>query len=504
MGVMRFLVHPEELLEAWPEIHGAYVSGHEGRVYHTQVSLEGNVLVCRRQSSESGKLQVQWPLAGLGKPVISTSTLPEREQPYVLAVELARGKIAQLRDQAAAWELAGMSIPVEYRKSHQAAYALFTESIGLQDTPAGASNVAARAIEQACRAAEVLARSYCLQRLEVRRQQSPQLPASLGCHLESLDAQAGEAVGFAEQFSAAAVPISWDRIEPVEGTYHWDLVDSQVEWCEERRIWVLGGPLLDLSAGGLPAWLEQWSQDFPNLLSFVCDFVETAMSRYAGRIRSWEVCAGTNAGGAFGLDDEHRIMLAARALEVASRVDAESTLLVRVDQPWGENQARGHFRLSPLQYVDALMRSGVGLAGVNLEIVVGYEPRGSAFRDLLDVSRLLDLWSCLGAPLYVTLACPSAAGADPGTFSGIAVGAPQCGEEWSEGLQAKWIDRYLPVLMAKQSVVGVFWAHYSDARRHTFPHAGLLGLDGSVKSSFRRFQDFRASYQRGREGLSQM
>jgi hypothetical protein len=170
MGVMRFLVHPEELLEACPEMLGAYVSGHEGRVYQTQVSLEGNLLVCRRQSSESGKLQVAWPLAGVGKPVIATSTLPERAQPYVLAVELARGKIAQLRDQAATWELAGMSIPAEFRRSHDAAYALFTESIGLQESPAEASAAAARAIENAFYAADVLARSYCVQRLEVRRQ----------------------------------------------------------------------------------------------------------------------------------------------------------------------------------------------------------------------------------------------------------------------------------------------------------------------------------------------
>ena len=499
MGVMRFLVYPEELLDAWPEIYGAYISGHEGRVFHTQVSLEGNVLTCRRQSSESGKLQVQWPLAGAGKPVISTSTLPEREQPYVLAVELARGKIAQLRDQAAAWEQAGMSISADYRRSHDAAYALFAQSIGLQETPGEASAIAGRAIEKACEAADALTRSYCRQRLDVRRQQSPQLPASLGCYFESLEPE-DEVEGFAELFSAAAVPIKWSEVEPIEGNYHWDLIDAQVNWCVEHRIWLLGGPLLDLSAGGLPQWLERWSDDFPNLLSFVCDFVETAMSRYAGRIRSWEVCAGTNEGGAFGLDDEHRIMLAARALEVASRVDAESTLLVRVDQPWGENQARGRFRLSPLQFVDALMRSGVGLAGVNLELAVGYEPRGSAHRDLLDVSRLLDLWGYLGAPLYVTLGLPSRPESDPQAISEINVAEPQCGEPWSETLQARWIERYLPILMAKQSVVGVFWAHYSDARPHELPHAGLLGLDGHPKQSFEQIKDFRAAYQRDRDG----
>jgi hypothetical protein len=79
------------------------------------------------------------------------------------------------------------------------------------------------------------------------------------------------------------------------------------------------------------------------------------------------------------------------------------------------------------------------------------------------------------------------------------VSDPQFDQEWSERLQAEWIDRYLPIFMAKQSVVGIFWASYSDAADHDFPYAGLIRDDGSPKSSLDTFRELRAGYQRGRD-----
>jgi len=88
--------------------------------------------------------------------------------------------------------------------------------------------------------------------------------------------------------------------------------------------------------GGLPKWLAQWESDYWNLQSFICDFVETVMSRYLGRIRIWEVAARPNAGGALALTEENRLTLVAKILEVARQVDQEGQFLIRIDQPWGE------------------------------------------------------------------------------------------------------------------------------------------------------------------------
>ena len=228
----------------------------------------------------------------------------------------------------------------------------------------------------------------------------------------------------------------------------------------------LRGPAPNFSQDGLPEWLGSWTKDVANLQSLVCDYVETAVARYAGQIRKWEVCACGNTGGALGLSEEDRLGLVARALDVVRQVDDEIQVMVQIDQPWGGYQARGMHRLSPLQFVDALLRSGIGLSAVNLELAVGFRPRGSAPRDLLELSRMLDGWALLGIPLSVTLAAPSESRAvDPQASPTIQAESDGWNEPWGETAQADWIDAVLPVLMAKQSVVGIFWTHFPTARR---------------------------------------
>ncbi len=193
-------------------------------------------------------------------------------------------------------------------------------------------------------------------------------------------------------------------------------------------------------------------------------------------------------------------MLAARAVEVARQVDDELQLSIRVDQPWGEYQAEGGYRLSPLQFVDALVRSGVGLTGVTLEFAVGYDPGGSASRDRLELLRLIDLWSSLGLALSVSLAFPSQARRSGDPEAAADVSEPQWKMPWSEPAQAAWLAETLSLLMAKPSVVGIEWSRFSDAVPHRFPNAGLLRPDGSAKPALERLTRFRQSYwQRGRD-----
>jgi len=67
----------------------------------------------------------------------------------------------------------------------------------------------------------------------------------------------------------------------------------------------------------------------------------------------------------------------------------------------------------------------------------------------------------------------------------------------SEKQQAEWIERFLPLLLAKPAVAGVDWCHFSDGERHEFPHAGLLRPDGSPKPSLESLLQFRHQPIRG-------
>ena len=494
MGVMKFQVHPDSLMAGWPEAQNAYITGFDGRVFPSRVEIEGNTVACRRPASDSGKFNVAWPVPGFGRPVLTTSSLREQETPYQLAVELARGKICQVRNQVATWDQLGMQIPDAFHPAHHEAHSLFAKSVSLKSDPVAASDLATQAITKACEAAELLTRSYTDQRLAIRVRKTGQRPVSLGCNLGHAQPDASWETLLPGTFNAAAIPIEWRYIEQEEGNYDWSWLDAQVDWCQQHKLVMLGGPLLDLSPRGLPKWLEQWGHDFFNLQSFLCDFVETAVSRYHGKIRLWEVSARVNTGGALNLSEENCLTLVARTLEVARRVDEESQFLIRIEQPWGTYQSRGQHRLAPVQFVDALLRCGVGLAGVNLEIAVGYNDRGSASRDSLDFSRMLDVWSSLEIPLHITLAFPSSNDPDPQASSGISTEPNGWKSAVSEEAQAEWVDTFLPLLIAKQSVTGIYWSHLTDAAPHDFPNAGLIDAAGRPKKALHSLAEHSKSH----------
>lgn len=484
MGLLRFFVDPIEAPPEWRQGHRAFISAFDGRVHPTKVEFDGRLLTCRRQQQESGKLHVPWVVRGRGCPVISTTSLPEREQPYVLPLELARGKLAEVREQAAAWQQLRMQIPEEFQAVQGSAFQLLAKASAAQTDLSQTCRLAQECLERAFEAADVLTRSYVVQRRVSHKAAGAHRPCLLGCRVDPLLLKAPYQKDFNQLFSAASIPIEWASIEPEEGQYHWDDLDHLVHFATEHRLFLRGGPLIDLSPNGLPAWLKTWQNDILNLPSFVCDFVETAISRYTGPIRMWEVAAHGNTGGALALSEDHRLALVARVLETAVRTHSDGAFFIRVDQPWGEYQARGQHRLSPFQFVDALLRSNLGLTGVNLEIAMGYQPAGSLSRDLLSVSRLIDAWSQLGTQLHVTVACPSSHHPDPLASPDLEVEPRGEYGGWSESTQAEWLGDFLSLLLAKPSVTGVFLSHLDDSTAHRYPHAGLINTEGRPKESW--------------------
>jgi hypothetical protein len=402
----------------------------------------------------------------------------------VLAVELARGKLSEVRENSAAWEQAGMAIPDAFRKVQKEAFQKFAQS-GSRSAPADQSaQNASASIQKSCQAASMLIDAYTIQRLANIRRSSHQAPGLLGCVVDdTILTERGEQA-FRQAFNAASVPVDWKSVEPTEGEYQWETADRLIQFCGEHRYVLRGGPLIDLSPGGLPEWLAPWKNDFLNLPSFICDYIETAIARYQGLVRTWEVAAYGNTGGALGLGEDHSLALVARTLEAANRTDSDAQFFIRIERPWGEYLRLGQHRLSPLQFVDALVRSNLGLAGAVLEINSGYGSEGSLARDMLATSRLIDVWSQLGIQIHVNIACPSAAGPDPQASPKFAVQNGVWQQGWTEDSQADWIEHAVPLLLAKPAVTGVFISHLHDAAPHRFPHAGLLDQEGAPKRMF--------------------
>ncbi|HEX4609499.1 MAG TPA: hypothetical protein VH092_14975, partial [Urbifossiella sp.] len=80
----------------------------------TRVELAAGRLVLSRETAESGFLLVPWPVGPGGAVVTTSATLRERSDPYRLLVELARGKLNQVRIQTGEWKDIGLHTPADF------------------------------------------------------------------------------------------------------------------------------------------------------------------------------------------------------------------------------------------------------------------------------------------------------------------------------------------------------------------------------------------------------
>ncbi len=297
---------------------------------------------------------------------------------------------------------------------------------------------------------------------------------------------------FLQTFNAACIPVVWREIEAAEGAYCWDLLDDQVRWCRDRGLVICLGPVMQLDARHLPDWLYAYERNFARLAEIACGFLEAVVSRYQGKVDLWIAAGRVNTADALALSEEENIRLTGRAVESLRSLDAETELLVAFDQPWAEYLRAGDRDFPPLHFADALVRAGLGLTGLGLEINVGYTPGGTLPRDPLEFSRQVDYWSLLGVPLYVLLTVPTAAHADP--LAQRRASPLAC--EWSPAFQQTWVQRYVPLLLAKPAIRGIFWGQLRDSEPHALAHGGLFDLRRHPKPALRQFASIRQAHVR--------
>jgi hypothetical protein len=341
-----------------------------------------------------------------------------------------------------------------------------------------------------------LAAEYAQQALQARRSQGRSITTWYGVRLENERPASKVGRQVANTFNMVALPISWRSTEAVEGRRTWDHVDSQVDWAHSAGLRIAAGPILELDDHGVPDWTYLWEGDFDNLLSFMLDHVRAVVERYRGKVHLWQVASRMTHGHALGLSEESRLQVVAKAITTVRKLDPTTPLIVSFDQPWAEYLANEHLDLAPLHFADALVRADLGLAGVGLEINVGYHPGGSLNRGPLAISRLIDTWSLLELPLLVALTLPSSSADDPQANSKARV---LHGDEGriSPDSQREWIERHLPLLLAKNAVQVVVWNQLTDKAPHHFPHGGLFDAADKPKPALDALKKIRQKYLTG-------
>ena len=464
-------------------------SGYDLTPAPTTVRIDSGRLIVSRSIAESGYLVVPWPAGSSGAIVCMSSTLREGVREYSFLNELARGKLNQVRVHAAEWTERGLATTPEFERE----LADLTRRFGtaLLNGPSPESEAAVtQVLEGAFALADRLVHLYIEQLFESRREEEGRLPTWLTARYSS--PPTGEHFELYKQaFNAARIAVRWHDVEPVEGQYNWAELDRAVAAAEAARLPVCIGPVIDLGPGMLPDWIGRWSGDLPTIAAFMCDYLETMMARYQDRVARWVVCSGFNHADSLGLNDDDRLRLAARLFEAAAQADGD--LVVGVSQPWGDYLIQEEQTISPFAFTDDLIRAGLRVTAIEVDLRVGSRPRGSWPRDRLDTSRLLELYGRLGLPVDVVLSYPSSSRDDPAvSLHQEEAWRPAWRGEPTPGIQEVWGEAFTALALCNPLVRAVTWDSWSDADPHLTPWGGLVESMGTVKPLLSRLTGLRS------------
>ena len=324
-------------------------------------------MICHRDTNESGRLFVPWPVEGFGTPIVGTATLAERTEPYNLAVELARGKLNDVRNQLADWEQMGLRTTPELDSAAGRGAADVRQGGDRPaTTPRPRSPPRRRAWPPTCEGGRPHGRG--LHRARSSRTAWPPAPSCRPARLRPRRATPRPRPGPAEcrpAFNAAQLRCSWKTIAPTEGQYRWDELDAQLAWCRATAARRPGRPAARLPAGG-PARLDL----------ALGRATSTPSSAWSSTIVRQAVTPlpGQGAGLAPGPPPGLRATSSAcprrsrsgsppGLIQVARQADPTAQLSIGVDRPWAEWMGSSPFQLGPLHLADYLVRADLGLAG---------------------------------------------------------------------------------------------------------------------------------------------
>src|ERR1700722_4097474 len=144
--MITFQIPADLSREAARELERASLAGGPDNMpYPTELHRRGTALTLLRSVEDSGHLVAPWPVESFGQLMGTSATLTERLAPYDLLIELARGKVNQVRCQAADWQTGGLQITGDLQARIDEASHTFGRSVCSGD-PREAAALAQRAL----------------------------------------------------------------------------------------------------------------------------------------------------------------------------------------------------------------------------------------------------------------------------------------------------------------------------------------------------------------------
>lgn len=576
--MLTFVVFDTDGVDAahFPPRH-AYLVGPENTPIPGTVKMLPGLVTCEKTIQQTVGLAVQLELErsnlgpsrahrtgerseSLGLLTLQTCLLPDRPEPYLLSLELARHQIMCFLNKLEDWQMSDLSSEHPVMQSFEAARAAFTRALvaqrALPGTPQAltavhgfsreADKLATQSLALALEAGESLALLNAERQLKQRlsgqgykaalahlARLTPEVPPPgasvlipgaghtvlpnppyIGCSITPTHFSEVQQRAVQSACDFVQMPVRWSELEATEGKYNFTPTDRWIEWAVTKaKMPVFAGPIIDFRAAGCPDWLYIWENDYETLRDLVMEHVQAVVTRYRRTVQRWTVASGLHVNTNFKISFEQIMDLTRLCVAIVKKLHPTAKVQLEVAEPWGEYHTTNRRSIPPFLYAEACISGGLPLDAIGIAVQMGHATPGTSTRDLLQFSSILDKFGTLEKPLAVTcLGCPSQvivpqpylprAGAE----AGDSYEPGNWHEPFSEQRQADWLAHAIAIAASKPFVHHIAWQELTDptvvTAAPTMPHGGLMGPAGQLKPSHTRLAQVRGSLRDGRWPLA--
>ena len=299
---------------------------------------------------------------------------------------------------------------------------------------------------------------------------------------------------FESLFNFATLPFYMSGVQKLEGQLDYSRVDSIIKTLENTQIITKGHPLIFLTPNSLkPDWLK--TKSFEELKKVCLDYIHASIIKHRGRIHIWDVINEAHVqpdtqygeGSIKGYTKEQAVELSCAAAKAAREADPTCFRIVNNTGTWADYYM-GHkpaqWQQNAYDYLQKLQDADCEYEAIGLQ----YYHSG---RDLLEFERDVERFSDFKKPIHITeLQIPSSSveydGAD--WWGGGSGGShfPWHGTEFTETIQADWIESVYTMLYSKPYVDAITYWDMSDPA--FVPHGGMVNQDLTPKESYYRLK----------------
>ena len=220
--MLRFLVFDNGQPVRSLTLEGAYLVGTDQIPVRGEFELRNGQLYCHKRTQGPAALAMLWPVKGIGRILLETTRLIERERPYNLQPRTGPRPAHANRPQARRTGACSTSRTSRHIiRNCNRSLDLFIQALKTSDV-AAASALAEQVLSMAAPLGEQMALFHASVFVNRRRQVGQYNRRIFGCHANPEIQSDLYRRKLINAFDFVSLPVSWKTIEPKQGEFRWE------------------------------------------------------------------------------------------------------------------------------------------------------------------------------------------------------------------------------------------------------------------------------------------